>query len=88
MNKVNSLMQCKCGTAQRSDGVPEPLYKSAMTKESFGKHMVWTIDPRTQAEIGIGYSSLAEAQAEAVKLENVGYRILRITPTTLPKPNS
>ena len=59
-----------------------------MTKEAFGKHMVWTVDPRTQAEIGIGYSSLAEAQAEAVKLENVGYKILRIAPTSLPKPNS
>jgi len=59
-----------------------------MTKEVFGKHMVWTLNPRTQAEIGIGYSSLAEAEAEAVKLEQGGYKILRITPTTLPKPNS
>ncbi|WP_422009599.1 hypothetical protein [Reyranella sp.] len=60
-----------------------------MTKEAaFGKHMVWTIDPRTKSEIGIGYSSLVEAQAEAVKLEQVGYTILRISPTTLPKPNS
>ena len=59
-----------------------------MTKEAFGKHMVWTVNPHTQAEIGIGYSRLAEAQAEAVKLENVGYKILRILPTSLPKPNS
>lgn len=60
-----------------------------MTKEpAFGKHMVWTVDPRTKSEIGIGYSSLVEAQAEAVKLEQVGYKILRISPTTLPKPNS
>ncbi len=58
------------------------------TEPAFGKHMVWTVDPRTQSEIGIGYSSLVEAQAEAVKLEQVGYKILRITPTTLPKPNS
>jgi hypothetical protein len=50
--------------------------------------MVWTVDPRTQSEIGIGYSSLVEAQAEAVKLEQVGYKILRISPMTLPKPNS
>lgn len=64
------------------------LYKRAMANEVFGKHMVWTVDPRTNAEIGIGYSSLTEAQAEAVKLENVGYKILRITPTSLPKPNS
>ena len=47
-----------------------------------------TVDPRTQSEIGIGYSSLVEAQAEAVKLEQVGYKILRISPMTLPKPNS
>ena len=60
-----------------------------MTKEAaFGKHMVWTVDPRTKSEIGIGYSSLVEAQAEAIKLEQVGYKILRISPTTLPKPNS
>ncbi|MDB5488477.1 MAG: hypothetical protein JWQ58_2192, partial [Reyranella sp.] len=27
-----------------------------MTKEpAFGKHMVWTVDPRTKSEIGIGY---------------------------------
>ncbi|HQS15646.1 hypothetical protein [Reyranella sp.] len=58
------------------------------TEAAFGKHMVWTVDPRTQSEIGIGYSSLVEAQAEATKLEQVGYKILRITPTTLPKPNS
>ena len=60
-----------------------------MTKEAFGKHMVWTRNLRTQAEIGIGYSSLAEAEAEAIKLEQGGgYKILRITPTTLPKPNA
>lgn len=62
--------------------------QGAMSNEAFGKHMVWTVDPRTQSEIGIGYSSLMEAEAEAVKLEQVGYRILRITPMTLPKPNS
>jgi hypothetical protein len=59
-----------------------------MTNDTFGKHMVWTVDPRTNSEVGIGYSSFAEAQAEAVKLERVGYKILRIVPTTLPKPNS
>jgi hypothetical protein len=59
-----------------------------MTTEAFGKHMVWTEHPATKAHIGIGYSSLAEAEHEAVKLEHQGYKILRITPTTLPKPNS
>jgi hypothetical protein len=73
---------------KKSDAAGGALYKRAMANEVFGKHMVWTVDPRTQAEIGIGYSTLAEAQAEAVKLENVGYKILRITPTSLPKPNS
>lgn len=59
-----------------------------MTNTTFGKHMVWTVDPRTKNEIGIAYSSLAEAEAEAIKLEHVGYKILRIVPTSLPKPNS
>jgi hypothetical protein len=59
-----------------------------MTKEVFGKHMVWTEHPTTKAQIGIGYSSLAEAEHEAVKLGEAGYKILRITPTTLPKPNA
>ena len=60
-----------------------------MTKtEVFGKHMVWTEHPTTKLQIGIGYSSLKEAEHEAVKLEHAGYKILRITPTTLPKPNS
>ena len=58
-----------------------------MTKEAaFGKHMVWTVDPRTKSEIGIGYSSLVEAQAEAVKLEQVGYKILRIARPRCPSP--
>jgi hypothetical protein len=63
-------------------------YTAAMTKDVFGKHMVWTEHPTTKNQIGIGYSSLTEAEAEAVKLEQAGYKILRISPTTLPKPNS
>ena len=63
-------------------------YTSLMTKDVFGKHMVWTEHPTTKNQIGIGYSSLTEAEAEAVKLEQAGYKILRISPTTLPKPNS
>ena len=59
-----------------------------MASDTFGKHMVWTVDPRTNNEIGIGYSTLAEAEAEAVKLADVGYKVLRIAPTALPKPNS
>ena len=49
-----------------------------MTKDVFGKHMVWTEHPTTKNQIGIGYSSLTEAEAEAVKLEQQGYKILRI----------
>jgi hypothetical protein len=59
-----------------------------MANEVFGKHMVWTEHPTTKAQIGIGYSSFAEAEHEAGKLEEQGYKILRIVPTTLPKPNS
>lgn len=59
-----------------------------MANETYGKHMVWMIDPRTNNEIGIGYSTLAEAEAEAVKLADVGYKVLRIAPTALPKPNT
>lgn len=59
-----------------------------MTKEVFGKHMVWTEHPTTKAQIGIGYSSITEAEHEAVKLEQAGYKILRITPISLPKPNA
>jgi hypothetical protein len=43
---------------------------------------------RSNGQIGLGYSSLAEAEAEAVKLKRTGYKILRIKPITLPKPNS
>ncbi|MGD9879615.1 MAG: hypothetical protein AB7F22_10805 [Reyranella sp.] len=59
-----------------------------MAQQVFGKHMVWTVAPGGTAEVGLGYSSLAEAQAEAVKLGERGYKILRIVPTALPKPNS
>jgi hypothetical protein len=59
-----------------------------MTKQALGKHMVWTIAPGATTEVGLGYSSLAEAEAEAEKLSQRGYKVLRIAPTTLPKPNS
>jgi hypothetical protein len=59
-----------------------------MTEEVFGKHMVWTEHPTTKLQLGIGYSSFKEAQRESVKLEQAGYKILKITPTTLPIPNS
>ncbi len=59
-----------------------------MTKDTSGKHMVWTRAPGATAEVGLGYSSLTEAEAEAAKLASRGYKILRIGPITLPKPNS
>jgi hypothetical protein len=59
-----------------------------MAQHVFGKHMVWTIAPGATTEVGLGFSSLVEAEAEAVKLGQRGYKILRIVPTTLPKPNS
>ena len=59
-----------------------------MTEEVFGKHMVWTEHRMTKAQVGIGYSSFAEAEHEARKLEEQGYKILRIVPMALPKPNS
>ena len=49
--------------------------------------MVWTEHPTTKLQLGIGYSSLKEAERESVKLEQAGYKILKITPTTLPIPN-
>ena len=58
-----------------------------MTTEAFGKHMVWTEHPTTKLQLGIGYSSFKEAVHESVKLEQAGYKILKITPTTLPLPN-
>ena len=59
-----------------------------MTTEAFGKHMVWTEHPTTKLQLGIGYSSFKEAEHESVKLEQAGYKILKITPTTLPIPGT
>jgi hypothetical protein len=59
-----------------------------MARDASGKHMIWARAPGTTAEVGIGYSSLAEAMAEAENLKRIGYKILRIKPITLPKPNS
>lgn len=53
-----------------------------------GKYLVWVLPPRARAEIGFGYSSLAEAEEEAEKLKRTGYKILRIGQIKLPKPNS
>jgi hypothetical protein len=61
---------------------------SLMMQDPSAKHMVWALPPGARAEIGFGYSSLPEAEMEAEKLKRVGYKILRIRPIALPKPNS
>lgn len=58
-----------------------------MATEAIGKHMVWTEHQTTKQQLGIGYSSFKEAQHESVKLEQAGYKILKITPMELPIPN-
>ena len=37
--------------------------------------------------IGVAYSTLKEAQLQAVSLERDGYSVIEILPTSLPKPN-
>ena len=59
-----------------------------MTQDPSAKHMVWAVPPGARAEVGFGYSSLAEAEMEAEKLKHMGYKVLRIRPISLPKPNS
>lgn len=59
-----------------------------MTQDPSAKHMVWAFPPGARAEMGFGYSSLPEAEMEAEKLKRIGYKVLRIRPMALPKPNS
>ena len=58
-----------------------------MTQDPSAKHMVWAIPPDAKAEIGFGFSSLLEAEMEAEKMKRAGYKIVRIKPINLPKPN-
>ena len=48
--------------------------------------MVWVEKP-PGTRIGIGYSTLKEAQDQTVALERDGYKIIEIVQTSLPKPN-
>jgi len=57
-----------------------------MTATAIGKHMVWVEKPKGR-RIGIAYSTLKEAQLQAVSLERDGYTVIEIVPTSLPKPN-
>jgi hypothetical protein len=58
-----------------------------MANEIVGKHMVWTKNPTTGNRIGLSYSTLKEAKGKAIALEQAGYEILEILPTSLPVPN-
>ena len=57
-----------------------------MAKDIVGKHMVWVEKPIGK-RIGITYSTLKEAEDQAVALERSGYTVIEIVPTSLPKPN-
>ena len=57
-----------------------------MAKDIGGKHMVWVEKPPGK-RISVTYSTLKEAQHQAVMLERDGYAIIEIVPTSLPKPN-
>lgn len=59
-----------------------------MRQDPSGKHMVWVLPPGARTELGLGYSSVSEAEMEAEKLKRTGYKILRIRPMVLPKPNA
>lgn len=59
-----------------------------MANDPSGKHLVWAEMPVTGKRIGIAYSTMKEAQSQAVSLKRDGYKILEIVPTTLPKPNA
>ena len=66
-------------TAAVARARPSPLVVADLPWMSY--HLDPTDTVRNAAE-------LIRAGAEAVKLEQAGYKILRISPTTLPKPNS
>jgi len=66
--------------------VAEWSISSGMAKDIIGKHMVWVEKPIGK-RIGITYSTLKDAEREAVNLERNGYTIIEIVPTSLPKPN-
>ena len=57
-----------------------------MTKDIVGKHMVWIEKPAGK-RLSMTDSTLKEAQDQAVALERMGYNIIEIVPTSLPKPN-
>ena len=57
-----------------------------MAKDIVGKHMVWVEKPAGK-RISVTYSTLKEAQDQSIALERMGYTVIEIVPTSLPKPN-
>jgi hypothetical protein len=58
-----------------------------MTNSTSSKHLVSFEMPNTGKRIGVAYSTLKEAQLQAVSLTRDGYKVLGIEPMDLPKPN-
>lgn len=57
-----------------------------MTSSTSNKFSV-RVENRNGMQLGIAYSTLKEAQHQAVALERDGYKILEIVQTSLPIPN-
>jgi len=58
-----------------------------MTDSTSVKHFVQVEKPAGKF-LSIAYSTLKEAQHQALSLERAGYKIHGIVPTSLPKPNA
>jgi hypothetical protein len=59
-----------------------------MTNSTSSKHLVSCEMPGTGRRIGVAYSTLKEAELQALSLARDGYKILGIEPLELPKPNA
>jgi hypothetical protein len=57
-----------------------------MVTSTSSKHFVRVEKPAGKT-LSIAYSTLKEAQHQAIALERDGYKILEIGSTSLPKPN-
>jgi hypothetical protein len=58
-----------------------------MSNSTSSKHSVQVENPLGRT-LSVAYSTLKEAQDQAVALERAGYKILGISPSSLPKPNA
>ena len=59
-----------------------------MTNSTSLKHLVCMERPGGAGRLSIAYSTLKEADAQAIALARNGYTILEIVPMELPKPNA